>query len=73
MPAPPTPNKIPEGMLIADSISLEEAKGPPSTDPASSLESGTVPDIVTPELSLDIEAKEMTLIRIFVDDQKTRE
>jgi len=73
MPAPHIPDKVSEGVLSVEVFSSENAEAPPSSAPATPLESGPAPDIVTPELSLEIEVKEMTWIRVFVDDQEPRE
>jgi hypothetical protein len=70
---PQIPDPAFEDMSSPDVLFSEKAEGPFSTDPVSPLESGSVPEIEIPELTLKINVKEMTWVRIFVDDQGPKE
>lgn len=71
MPAPFLPDTIPEEPSTADGITSMEAEGPPS--PAPAPESSSAPVVETPGVTLKLDAREKTWVRIFVDDQQPKE
>ncbi len=73
MPAGPIPAKTPEEMSSAKSMTSEEAESLPSTALAPAPEARSAPVFETPELTLKLDAKEKTWLRIFVDDRQPKE
>jgi cytoskeleton protein RodZ len=72
-PAPSIIDKMPEKLSTAEDIASEEAEGPPSIAFAPTPESRSVRVPETPELTLELDAREKTWVRIFVDDQQPKE
>jgi len=73
MPAPSLPDKTPEELSTAQDITSQEAEGSPSIAPVPAPESRSAPVAETPELTLNLDAREKTWVRIFVDDQQPNE